>query len=838
MPPTTRPSLVASRFTTSDIAPFPHMRFDRAMLGYGAAYVLVSLMSLGIPWLRPVLVAGFFPIGLITAWTMWRVVREATGADRAAWMCIAISCLLFWSGGQLWTLAVAQGTEFPLDNWFDGGATLLLIAGLVQFPSAPSTWWRDRRVLLDATLLLVALLAMVWHFAVQPIADTANLTVFHLLVTWPELFVAAWVYLRVGDHPRRAAIALLFGAAAVSATADFLWEALQSRYLPGDWLDTPWFIAWMMRWYGARTALVVAYRTGRAEPATVAPPAARLIGRRGITPSVFVAGVYCSLVIAAVLGRTGSMLSLGVAASVLTVLLLVRQAVELRDTQRLARDATAQAVRFRSLLEQSSDLVMVVDANLRTTFTSPSVTRARMLQVGDAFLDAVAPAAQGTVSEWLHSMSNDARVTPLPMRVRLRVGDGDWREFDVRAQDRRSDERVRGWVITGRDQSEATGLERRLRHSEKLGALHDMAGRIAHAFNNLLSSVLGHAELMANELAPGTPWREDVMQMHAAATRGAAITRQLLGFSDTHQARPVVLDAVPLTHELLPTLRRLLPDDITVQEAHQTAPVLVRVDRSQLEQVITNLVTNARDAMPNGGAVTLRWHTEGGQQRLLVHDEGTGMPPDVLARVFDPFYTTKSPGRGTGLGLAMVDAMVRRAGGAVAIDSTVGQGTRVVVTLPAAEWHADHRTTPGTIAVVPDVLLSGKARILLVDDEASVRRVGRRLLERVGHHVTEADGGLAAAAIIQDLSIPIDLLLTDMMMPGLSGRDVIQLCRQRRPDVPIICVTGFAAITDDDATPLADLVFQVVEKPFSGAVLTGAVSAAMASRSPGQNGGR
>jgi signal transduction histidine kinase len=785
------------------------------MQAYLLAYLVATLLSLVFPGMAPLLAIAFIPVGLVAILTMWRAGRAAVSRrEQLAWQLLAVGEGCFWVGGQIWTWAVMYNRPFPLDSAFDVVSSAFVVAGLLCIPRTAAPWWRDRRAILDSLLLAVAVSAMVWLFLVQPIRDIpaatpADLWV-KLLVTAPELVVVAWVYLRVGNHSLRASIGLWLGAAALSASADYLWDTLSARYLPGTWVDAPWFLAWGLRWYAAHLAL---------SPYAPTEPERRPDGARGITPAAFVAGTYISLVVAAVLGRTDSVRLLGFVAVTMTVLLLIRQRLELHYTQGLTQQAASQLRRFRSLLAEATDFVFVIDTQFRIAFLGPAVERAQLVRTGETFLSLFQDSEHGQIRSWLDSPTGQ----PGPLRCRLRAAPGN--TIELRKQDRRDDPHIRGWVIVGRDRSMELALEQRVRHSEKLAALHDMAGRVAHAYNNLLSSVIGRAELLTEALPATSPLRDDVASIHSAAAKGAAITRQLLGFSDAHVTRTVLVDGAHVLSDLVPVLLRLLPTGVTLDASDRDAGAQVRVELSQFEQVITNLVTNARDAMPDGGVVRISWRRDGDVARLDVVDTGCGMSPEVQARVFDPFFTTKPMGRGTGLGLAMVAAMVQRAGGQVSIDSTPEVGTRVTVQLPLADGLMDAAPERRTPSVAVPATPSPNI-ILLVDDDREVRQVSARILRRAGFEVIDVENGTNALALLADPSTPLDLLLTDMMMPGISGRELVSLSRGLRPTLPIICVTGFVAAGEGSEEWLKD-VDAVVEKPFSAASLTGAVRSAL-----------
>lgn len=791
----------------------------RTMLLYLLLYVTASLGTLVQPRLAPVLTIAFAPIGIIAVITMWRAGERAPMPEKQrAWKLLAAGHAVYWLGGQLWTYFVATQRVFPLDEAFDLTSSALVVAGLWSFPRTAPGWWRDRRAQLDAVLLAVAVGTMVWLFLLQPLPQQASAgpadTLIRLLITAPELILVAIVYLRTGNHPLRTSIGWWLGAASLAASADYLWDELSTRYLPGSWVDTPWFLAWALRWYAAHLALERSANPGLATERST----------RGIAPAAIIAGTYVSLATAAALGRTDKVQLLGFVAVAMTALLLVRQRLELRYTEALTERAASQLRRFRALLGQATDFVFVLDRNLQVSFRSPSVERAGLAELGAPFVSLFDSREHGEIVAWFDGADD----TGVPLRCQLR--DAPDSTIELRKQDRRADPRIRGWVVVGRDRSMELTLQQRVRHSEKLAALHEMAGRVAHAYNNLLSSIIGRAELIREALPSQSPLQEDVTSIQSAADKGAGITRQLLGFSDAHATRTVVADGAQVISALAPVLGQLLPPSVTLDVSRLQPHVLVRVEVSQFEQVVTNLVTNARDAMTDGGVVSVSWMCVDDVARLEVADTGIGMTQEVQRRVFDPFFTTKPVGQGTGLGLAMVAAMVQRARGAVTLHSTPGVGTRVAVELPLADADVAPVTERPVTGAAPEADVSRS--ILLVDDDREVRLVSARILRRAGFHVIEAENGTNALATLADASVPLDLLLTDMMMPGISGADLITLCRGLRPSLPIICITGFVAAADG-AERWQDTVNAVVEKPFSSRGLVETVRTVLSGKSVG-----
>ncbi|MGQ0648577.1 MAG: hybrid sensor histidine kinase/response regulator [Gemmatimonadaceae bacterium] len=768
--------------------------------------------------------ALYFVFGLVTVVAHVRLARdpEADRRTRRAWALLAAASLAVLAGGILWTFS--ENGQIVVPKWLEwlqtAHAPLATIAFLT-FPADPRVTLRDSRVRIDAILLAVGAGALSWFFTLQPLlhSETAGQTATTLVtfaLDWLTVLAASIAYLRSRHSATRGAVSLLLGAHVMFVLSDFVWLKWQATYTPGHWLDAMWFIAWGMRWAAARFA----HHRGRVERRATRH---REQYRSGIAPSIFVAGAYTLLVFTVLRGEAIDAVAIGFVATVMTGLLLARQGAELEENRRLAQATMAQTARYRSIVAHASDFVMVVNNQLEVVYVSPSVTQAGIATIGASFGQLVHPGDVDGVQLWLARLEHAPTV---PHQCRLLAGAERWIDVELRAQDLNDDPHVRGFVINGRDISDEVALEARLRQAHKLAALHDLAGRIAHAYNNSLASIQGHAELLAQESVEAGAATEEVDAIRCAAERGAGITRQLLGFSGRHVIQPVLLEPAIVLGDLMPTFVKLLPTGIDLQIDAGHRGVHVVFDRAQLEQVLVNLVANARDAMPNGGTVRVSTRVaadgEAGRVILEVSDTGTGIPDHLRSRIFEPFFTTKSPGHGTGLGLAMVQTIVTRAHGTIAVLSERDRGSTFTVSLPMAKQRAV--ITVPKEARVPS---TGTGVVLLVDDEPAVLRASRRMLERAGFEVIEASSGAAAIAAMRQPG-HLDVLVTDYMMRHVSGRDVIEAFRTARPGVPVICITGFAA-ESDDAAPLALEVHAIVAKPFSSAVLVSAVSSAIAS---------
>ena len=379
--------------------------------------------------------------------------------------------------------------------------------------------------------------------------------------------------------------------------------------------------------------------------------------------------------------------------------------------------------------------------------------------------------------------------------------------------------------ITGRMRIEAERqkLETRLHQSERLESLGQLAGGVAHDFNNLLSVILNYAAFVAEELADNDAVRADVEEIQLAAERAARLTHQLLIFGRRETSRPEILDLDAVVADVQNLLSRTLGEHIHLDVRTSATPPVLRVDRGQLEQVLVNLAVNARDAMPEGGSLTIetamvafdlessRRHPgapPGRYVQLSVSDTGTGMSRDVVDHVFEPFFTTKPAGEGTGLGLATVYGIVLEAAGTIDIYSEPGMGTTVRVYLPTV---AGQVTTVEAGRARPRNVGAGET-ILVVEDEAAILKVTARILRRNGYHVLEAASGPEAIAIATDQHF--DVLLTDVVMPAMSGTELVEQIRPIRPDARILFMSGYSRGVLSPQRALDDDV-ALIQKPFS-----------------------
>jgi two-component system cell cycle sensor histidine kinase/response regulator CckA len=398
-------------------------------------------------------------------------------------------------------------------------------------------------------------------------------------------------------------------------------------------------------------------------------------------------------------------------------------------------------------------------------------------------------------------------------------------------------------IVYAMDTTEQRDLEAQFAQSQKMQAVGQLAGGIAHDFNNVLTAIIGFSDLLLTNHRPTDPSFQDIMNIKQNANRAAGLVRQLLAFSRRQTLRPRVLALGEVLSDLSVLLDRLLGEKVKLNVAHGRELWPVKADLNQLEQVIVNLAVNARDAMPGGGELTIRTanvdeaESAGFRQQgfrpgdyvlIEVADTGIGMPPEVLEKIFEPFFSTKDVGKGTGLGLSTVYGIVKQTGGYVFVDSAVGQGTIFRILLPRhVPLPSEEAAAKEAGAVRGPSDLTGNASILLVEDEESVRAFAARALAARGYRVHEAASGSEALAVMDKTDAAIDLVVSDVVMPGMDGPTLLTELRQRQPGIKVIFISGYAEnafakhLPDDES-------FQFLPKPFSLKELATAVKQTLA----------
>jgi two-component system cell cycle sensor histidine kinase/response regulator CckA len=499
---------------------------------------------------------------------------------------------------------------------------------------------------------------------------------------------------------------------------------------------------------------------------------------------------------------------------------------DITSEQRTALEITAHQDYLQQLVDQIPAFLWVIDHDLIV----------RRIEGGKSMLEALdRDRLIGLPMADVTRMGSNPEDLQLSVDMHHRVlqgGTGQYRAvwkgitIDARIRPLRDREgAIVGILGIGIDVTKEAGLESQLLQSQKLEALGQLAGGVAHDFNNVLAAISGYADLLHDDLAADDPRRREVAEILKAADRATSITRQLLAFSRHQVPASARLDLVEMVHELSRMLRALLPATIALRVSPErgSPPIDVLADRGQLEQVVTNLAVNARDAMPDGGTLSVEVRPGTAPEAahsvvLEVRDTGIGMSPDVQAHVFEPFFTTKEPGRGTGLGLATVYGIVRQHGGSIEITSAVGEGTAVVVRLPLAE--------PGAAPVVEGaerVESDHGGRVLVVEDETQVRDVTARFLQRAGYDVLAVSDARTALGLLTSAG-PFDLVLTDSAMPGMRGEDLAAEIARVHPGLPVILMSGYT----DPARPASSPLAAFIQKPFTVPTLLAAVRRVLA----------
>lgn len=485
--------------------------------------------------------------------------------------------------------------------------------------------------------------------------------------------------------------------------------------------------------------------------------------------------------------------------------------------------------RYRALVEKSGDTVSVLDSRGLHLATSPVMEPFIGVPgeetTGTSALEQIHPEDRERISRSLAELVErpGAVVTE---RYRIVRKDGEVRHLESVATNLRDDPAVGGIVLNSRDITDQMELEEQLHQSQKMEAVGRLAGGVAHDFNNLLTVVRSQADLVLLDLPTADPLKDDIALIRDAADRAAGLTSQLLAFSREQVFRPQVVNLNTILNRMTSLLARALGEHIHIETDLQETLPSVRVDPVQFEQVLLNLAVNARDAMPEGGRLSLSTAVEeisptqaealaelepGTHVRIDVADSGVGMDAETQRRLFEPFFTTKAATGGTGLGLATSYGIIRQSGGSIQAESEPFGGSTFTIRLPATYGAAvDAPPAPERHNLVAD--LSGTA--LLVEDDSSVRRVGRRILERAGMAVHTAEDLPVALRFLEEKGGTLDIVLTDLVMPGGSGRNLVDFVRTNLRGVPIIVMSGYADGSPGTRQDLpADIPF--IQKPFS-----------------------
>jgi two-component system cell cycle sensor histidine kinase/response regulator CckA len=479
-------------------------------------------------------------------------------------------------------------------------------------------------------------------------------------------------------------------------------------------------------------------------------------------------------------------------------------AIERLRIEHALRESEAQLARTEAFA-----LVMTAHLSLEGRWLKVPPTLCRLLGLEEhrllgTSIDELLHPEDTVMGGWEHLVRGETRTVDLETRWRRPDGKPLWMYLNASLVQDTAGEPLY-LLLYLRDITERKSLEDQLRQAQKMEAVGQLAGGIAHDFNNLLTAILGSTELLLADTPPGDPRREDVQEISRSAHRAAALVRQLLAYSRKQVLQPRRVDLNAIVRDMGAMLRRVVGEPIELRLDLDPGLGHVTADPGQLEQVIANLGVNARDAMPRGGTLTITTSNVTGRGvtaaadegvpaagplvSLAVTDTGIGMDDEVRGRLFEPFFTTKELGRGTGLGLATVYGIVRQSGGHIQVRSRPGEGSSFTVYLPRAEAP---RPARGALAAAAPVS-GGSETVLVAEDEEAVRHLVCRVLRAKGYRVLEARHAEAALELAAAAAEPIDLLLSDLVMPGLGGRALADRLLNARPGLRVLFITGYAA---------------------------------------------
>jgi PAS domain S-box-containing protein len=495
--------------------------------------------------------------------------------------------------------------------------------------------------------------------------------------------------------------------------------------------------------------------------------------------------------------------------------------------------------RFQAIIENAADVVSMVDFEGVRRYVSPAVTRVLGFTPNDlqgrSFFELVHP-DDGLVARLLMTEVAEQSSSVRSDEIRFRHADGHWRTLHLTAKNLQDVRGVEAIVVNMRDITHQKALETELRQAQRMETVGQLAGGVAHDFNNLLTAINGRTDFLAEAQNLDATQREDVEEIRRAAQRAASLTRQLLAFSRKQVLTPRVIDLNSVIRGMEPMLRRLIGEDILIQIVEQEELAHITADSTQLEQILLNLCLNSRDAMPDGGVLKIETaHVRDDNPdvastgfdarnlvQLCVSDTGEGMDDHTKEHLFEPFFTTKPEGKGTGLGLSTVYGIVKQSGATITVDSALGLGTTFRIYFP----RTDAELSPPETRPIRH---QGSERLLLVEDDRSVRELAERIFRECGYKVTATADGKEALRAFAAQPDQIDMVVTDLIMPGMSGRELVQALHQIRPGLKAVYMSGY---TEDEIVRrgLHDPSVALLHKPFTADVLVDKVRSVLDAR--------
>jgi PAS domain S-box-containing protein len=807
-----------------------------ALLGvFVAGYSLVWALRLGNPTeISRFTGAAAVPGGVLVALVAIRLAHTARMdvRTRRAWALITFALIGYGMGALIHFLSgtvPALGAAWPITVGLQMATYGLVLVALAWLPKPPRTTYDIVLFGLDVALVAWSAAMLIWHFVIFPVARNAGqdlvATVGAAMFPTADLtlvFVIVAIILRGLRESTAAALSIAAAALVIVFFGDMIAgiEALKGTYTQGGASGVLYSIAWL----GMALAVYVQWRIKDSDR-----PIRGLADYARSLPWL----PYVVVVVAFVAPTISDWNDIDMlrqhipATGLLMALLFARLVVTARQDASLA---ALERERLAAAVDQAAEAIMTTDQTGRVSYINPAFSRmtgypaSEILGHDSTLLRELAD--QEPLGEMTAAL---VRGESWGGRLLLKRPDGASLEIDMAISPLRdSAGATSGTLAVARDISHESALEAQLAQAQRMEAIGRLAGGIAHDFNNILTAISGFAELAVDELPDDHPVAADVAQILRASDRAVALTRALLAFSRRQVMQATLINLNDVLDGLIPMLGRLIGEDVHLVVHPDPDLGLTMADRAQLEQVVLNLTVNARDAMPSGGTLTIatanvdldataaRSHvgaSEGPYVALTVADTGIGMTKDVLEHAFEPFFTTKERGKGTGLGLSTAIGIIAQSGGFLDVESEPNLGSSFTVHLPRREGV----TLPDEEAGSRDRPAGGIETILVAEDEDAVREFARRVLTKAGYRVMTAQTGaeaLATAAVLPRL----DLLLTDVVMPGMSGVALAAALAATRPGLPVLYASGYAeeailrAALDDENVPY-------LPKPFTSQAL-------------------
>ncbi len=788
---------------------------------------------------------GFLVYNFGFALVLWRI---AVNHPQHPWLVLSCrqlmaSFILVAAGSSLRLLEAPSDPFLFAIDWSSVpylSSYIFLALGIVSLSRGilPEVTWRGNPQ--DRIILAVGAAILIWYLAAAPLLLLqAGLLDRLLNAVYPVAVLITLIcmiplLLKVAlpDVPR--GLKVLVGGFSAYLACDLYYQIIplvHGAFLglqPFIWGDIAYLLSYLLLVTGVEDLARSSAQLSSASPRQVES------AKAASALALFMMGaVYFVLWRAAMVGNWNGLTGIAIAWAVITVLVVIHGVISLRANQRLIEAQVNRAAEERvwEAMRRVHVGVLLFGPNAELLMCNPAACS--LLGIDEATL-----AARSAVEWHWQALREDGSLfalDELPVERALETGQS---QRNIAMGIERSGDHGRIWLLVNAepqttndgkvgqvlctivDISDRVRLETQLRESQRMESIGQLAAGIAHDFNNLLTVIMGSAELLRESLNGNALQLESVNDILNSSERAASLTAQFLAFGRRQMLKSEVLDVNDVLTRTEKLLRRTLGEDVDVRLDLAPGPVLILADQSQMEQVIVNLSINARDAMPYGGTLDIRTrhkrNTAGIEGvAMSFQDTGQGMDDTTKQRIFEPFFTTKAVGKGSGLGLAVVYGILKQSGGEIEVQSSPGAGTTFTLFMPLTQ-RAGERKPPDTQG--PTVVINGTGTVMVVEDEASVRGVVRTVLENAGYSVIEAGSGAEGLRLAREYRGRIDILVSDVIMPGCSGPQLAMQCRQRWPDLPVVFLSGYG---DEKVGPsgLSAANTSFLQKPFTHAAL-------------------